>query len=134
MPLYLICQCCKCKSSLSQDLWSIARNHKFSDSKFICNHFEVEIDHESNIGFLGIGWSNRITITAYYKPNNERKILIDTTFNSNNTEYQNFAVFSNKVVIHARISDYTGNYPSCGFNAQNDIDYNERREQERREN
>ena len=131
MPLFLIFQCCKCKSSLYQDLWSIERNHKFSDSRFICSHFDVEIDHESSIGFLGIGWSNRITITAYYKPNNERRILIDKTFKRNVTEYQDYAKFSNKVIIHARISDYKGRYPNCGFHAQNEIDYNERREEER---
>ena len=136
MPLYAICQCCKCKNSVSQDLWSISRNHKYSDSRYVCSHFNVEIDHESSTGFLGIGWRNTIKITAYYKPNYERRVVIDRTFKKNDTEYQDYVNFSNKAVFHARISDYRGNYPTCGYNAQNDIDYierEEREEQERRE-
>ena len=133
MPLHLICQCCKCKNSLSNDLWSITRNHKYSCRRYVCPHFDVDIDHASSIGFFGIGWANSIKIKAYYKPNSISQVIIDKTFSENNKEYQNYAKFSNKVVFHARISDYISNYPSCGFNMQNDIEYNERMEQERRE-
>ena len=132
MPLYAICQCCKCKKSVSQDLWSISRDHKYSGSRYVCEHFDVDIDHESRIGF-GFNWRNTITISAYYKPNYESRVIINRTFKRNDTEFQDYVRFSNKAVFHARVSDYRGQYPSCGYNAQNDIDYNESREQERRE-
>ena len=62
MPLYLVFQCCKCKNSISKDLWSIAKDHYYSDTKYVCEHFDVIIDHKSSIGFFGIGWRNEITI------------------------------------------------------------------------
>ena len=134
MPLYLIYQCCKCKESGSQDLWSISRDHKYSSQRYVCQHFDVEIDHESKIGFFfGIGWRNKIKVTAYYKPGCIRKTILERTFKKNDTEYEDYAKFSNEAVFHARVSDYRDRQPSCGFNAQNDIDYNERREQERLE-
>ena len=132
MPLHLIFQCCKCKNSLSHDIWSIARNHKYSDSKYVCEHFEVIIDHESSICFFGIGWRNEIKIKAYCKKYYNTKTVIDQTFNKNFMEFQNYARFNN-LVCHARISDYRGNYPNCGFNLQNEIEYNERLAQQRRE-
>ena len=66
MPLHLIAQCCACKGSISQDLWAIIRNHGYSGNKFVCEHFDVNIDHESSLGFLGIGigWSNKIKVEA----------------------------------------------------------------------
>lgn len=131
MPLHFIGQCCKCKSSISQDLWSIARNHKYSEKRYVCAHFDVEIDHESTIGFFGIGWSNTIKITAYYKDYNQSKTVINRTFKKNDTEYENYVKF-NKIVFHARISDYSGNYPTCGNTIQDDIDYNENKIQEER--
>ena len=134
MPLHLICQCCKCKNKYYYfDLWSISRNHKYSyESRKVCKHFDVEIDHESSIGFLGIGWSNHITISAYYKYNYERQIIINDTFNSDHTEQEGYKIFSNKIVFHAKISDYKNNAPTCGFKYQNRLDaYEEQREQQR---
>ena len=130
MPLHLIFQCCKCKSSLSHDLWSIARNHKYADSKYVCPHFDVIIDHES-LWFLFV-WRNEITIKAYCKITYDTKTVIDRFFDRNFMEYQNYARFGN-IVCHARISDYRGNYPTCGFDIQNEIEYNERMEQQKRE-
>ena len=132
MPLHLIFQCCKCKKYLCHDIWSIARNHKYSDSKYVCQHFNVIIDHESSCGFLGIGWRNKITIEAYCKTYYDTKTVFSKTFNKNYTEHQSYARFNN-LVCHARISDYRGNYPNCGFNLQNEIEYNEKLEQQRRE-
>ena len=104
MPLHIICQCCKCKSEFIFHLWAITINHKYAnESKYICCHFDVEIDHESNIGFFGLGWSNHIIIKAFDKKNNEKKIIIDHMFNDKFTEYQNFVIFSNEIVLHARI-------------------------------
>ncbi len=122
MPLHLICECCKCKQSFSQDLWSISIDNSYSDQRYVCSHFDVEIKHESSIGFWGIGWKNKITITANYKPDSSRKVIIDKTFDSYNTEYQNYSIFDNKVVFHARISDYKDNYPNIGFSRQEDIE------------
>ena len=132
MPLHLIFQCCKCKNSLSHDLWSIVRNHKYADSKYVCSHFNVIIDHESSCGFLGFRWENYITIKAYCKINYCTKIIISRTFNSGFMEYQNYERFDN-IICHARISDYKRNYPDCGFNLQKDIEYNERIEKQKRE-
>ena len=105
MPLHLIFQCCKCKNSLSHDIWSISRNHKYSDSKYVCEHFDVIIDHESSCGFFGLEWRNEITIKAYCKIYNNTKTVIDRTFNINFMEYQDYTRFNN-IVCHARISDY----------------------------
>ena len=125
MPLYIICQCCKCKSIFILHLWTISINHKYAnESKYICCHFDVKIDHESNIGFFGLGWSNHIIIEAFDKKNNEKKIIIDHMFNDKFTEYQNFAIFSNEIVFHARISDFEYNSPTIGFKIQEKIDYN----------
>ena len=132
MPLHLTFQCCKCKSSLCQDLWSISRNHKHAYAKYVCSHFDIIIDNESTCGFFGFGWFNEIIINVYCKRTSTTKKLIDRIFNRNFMEYQNYARFGN-IVCHARISDYRGNYPTCGFNLQNDIEYNERMEQQRRE-
>ena len=55
MPLYFIGECCKCKEKVCQDIWSISRDHKYADSRYVCSHFDVEIDHVSSIGFFGIG-------------------------------------------------------------------------------
>ena len=132
MPLHLIFQCCKCKNSLSHDLWSIVRNHKYADSKNVCSHFNVIIDHESSCGLLGFGWENYITIKAYCKINYCTKIIISRTFNSGFMEYQNYERFDN-IICHARISDYKRNYPDCGFNLQKEIEYNERIEKQKRE-
>ena len=96
MPLHLIAQCCACKRSISQDLWAITRNHGYSGNKFVCEHFDVNIDHESSLGFLGIGigWSNKIKVEAIYKPEYIKQVIIDQTFDRNYMEYQNFNIFS----------------------------------------
>ena len=135
MPLHLIAQCCACKGSISQDLWAITRNHGYSGNKFVCEHFDVNIDHESSLGFLGIGigWSNKIKVEAIYKPENIKQVIIDQTFDRNYMEYQNFKIFSKKFVFHARISDTRYNNPDIGFSQQEEIEYNERREQQRLE-
>ncbi len=130
MPLHLICECCKCKKSLSQDLWAISRDHKYAEPSPLCIHFDVEIDHVSSIGFFGIGWRNEITVRAYYKPTGTKKDIISRTFDTNDMEYQDYAKF-NKVVIHARISDSRNNDPTCGYSVQDDIEYNEERERQR---
>ena len=93
MPLYLVFQCCKCKQSLSKDLWSIAKDHYYYETRYVCEHFDVIIDHKSSIGFFGIGWSNEITITAECKEYYCRKDVIHKTFNSSCTEYQNYSRF-----------------------------------------
>ena len=118
---------------IAQDLWAIKKNHGYSFKKYLCSHFDVDIDHESSTGILGFGWCNRIIIKVYYKPEDCIKILINKTFNINNTEYQDYKVFSDKVVFHARISDYRNNYPIIGNNIQNEIIYKERWEHERLE-
>ena len=93
MPLYIIFQCCKCHSNYYLDLWTISPNHKYSlEPKYVCCHFDMEIDHESNLGFFGLGWSNHIIITAYNKYSKEKKIistkhLIKITQNMKNMEY-----------------------------------------------
>ena len=132
MPLHLTFQCCKCKSTLCQDLWSISRNHKHAYAKYVCSHFDIIIDNESTCGFFGFGWFNEIIINVYCKRTSTTKKLIDRIFNRNFMEYQNYARFG-YIVCHARISDYRGCYPTCGFNLQNEIEYNERMEQQRRE-
>lgn len=132
MPLHLIVQCCKCNQSISHDLWSIARNHKYADSKYVCDHFSVTIDHESSCGIFGIGWRNEVKVSAYCKINYMTRTLINKTFNKSFMEYEDYARFG-QIVCHARISDYRGNYPRCGFNIQNEIEYNERMERQRRE-
>ena len=55
------------------------------------------------------------------------------TFDIHNTEYQDYVVFSDKFVFHARISDLRDNYPTIGNNLQNEIEYKENFEQERLE-
>ena len=134
MPLHLIVQCCKCKESLSHDIWSIARNHKYADSKYLCSHFSVTIDHESSCGFFGINWRNKIVISAYCKENYLTRTIINSTFNRSFMEHEDYAKFGN-IVCHARISDSRGNYPYKGFNIQNEIEneYNERIERQKRE-
>ena len=52
-------------------------------------------------------------------------------FNDKFTEYQNFVIFSNKIVFHARISDFEYNFPNMGFEIQKIIDYNEILEKKR---
>ena len=133
MPLHLIGQCCKCKGSISVDLWSIKRNHGYSEERYVCQHFNIDIDHESKTGFFGLGWSNKITVKAKYKPSGESKVIISRTFNRSYMEFQDYKVFANKVVFHARVSDSRNNYPTVGSNYQKDIEYNEKREEERRE-
>ena len=132
MPLYFTWECLKCKINGKQNLWAISNNHKYSDEKYFCPHFNIIIDTVSNIGFLGFGWSNQITIKTIYKPNNSIKILINKTFNVEYTEHQNYALFGD-VVIHGRISDYPGYYPTIGNNIQEVIDYNKKLEQQRKE-
>lgn len=100
---------------------------------FFCSHFDVDIDHESSTGFLGLGWCNKITIKAYYKPENSSKIIISRTFYVSNTEYQDYQVFSDKVVFHARISDFKNQNPTIGNIRQNEIEYKENLEHERLE-
>ena len=58
------------------------------------------------------------------------KTVIDRIFNRCFTEYQNYSRFGN-LVCHARISDDKVNYPNCGFDLQNEIEFNESREKER---
>jgi hypothetical protein len=118
---------------ITQDLWAIKKNHGYSFKKYLCSHFDVDIDHESSTGILGLGWINRIIIKVYYKPECWTKILINSAFNKNNTEFQDYKVFSDKVVIHARISDFRNNYPTIGNYRQNEIVYKERWEHERLE-
>ena len=124
MPLHLICECCKCKERLYQDIWAISRDNSYSAPRYVCSHFDAEIEHKSSIGFYGLGWRNTITIRANYKPDSSSKIIIDRTFDSNNTEFQNYAIFDNKIVFHARISDFKDNYPNIGFSLQKDIENN----------
>ena len=133
MPLHLIVECCKCHCMITQDLWAIKKNHGYSFKKYLCSHFDIDIDHESSTGILGLGWINRIIIKVYYKPECCTKILISSAFNKNNTEFQDYKVFSDKVVIHARISDFRNNYPTIGNYRQNEIEYKERWEHERLE-
>ena len=133
MPLYLIAQCCKCKGSISKDIWAIKWNHGYLGRRYVCEHFDVEIDNESSPGILGWKWRNTITVIAYYKPCYCRKVIFTRTFNKGNTEYQDYKIFNNKVVFHARVSDDYNQYPDIGNNHQNDIEYNEKREQQRRE-
>jgi len=130
MPLHLIAECCKCHNTISRDLWAIKKNHGYSERLYICNHFDIEINHESSTGFFGWGWRNIIKITAYYKPDSCSKEIINQIFSISNTEYQNYEVFGDKTVFHARISDFRNNYPIIGRNLQNDIEYNEMREHE----
>ena len=80
-----------------------------------------------------MGWIIKINIKAYYKPEYCIKTIINRTFDIHNTEYQDYAVFSDKVVFHARISDYKNNYPIIGSNLQNEIEYKENLEHERLE-
>ena len=134
MPLHFTWECCKCKSSDSQSLWAISRNHKYSGKRYVCSHFDINIDTISHIGFLGIGWSNEITVTVTYKKNDSRKTLIDRTFNKKFMDYQNYVIFD-KIVIHGRVSDYRSS-PTVGYSIQRDIEYNEerqRREEQRRQ-
>ena len=133
MPLYLIAQCCKCKASISLDIWSIKRDNGYSRERYVCEHFDVNIYHESSIGFFGIGWRNKIKVTAYYKPRRYSKNIIERTFEKGDTEFQDYQVFSNEAVFHARISDDYGNYPTIGNNRQNEIEYKENLEHERLE-
>ena len=133
MPLYLIAQCCKCKGSISKDIWAIKWNHGYLGRRYVCGHFDVEIDNESSTGVFGMGWWNTITVIAYYKPCDCRKEIFRYTFKKSDTEYQDYKIFNNKVVFHARVSDDSNNYPDVGNNRQNDIEYHERREQERGE-
>ena len=104
-----------------KDIWSISKNNSLSDKQYLCTHFDYNLDHESQIGFLGIGWSNRIILTIRYKTDNSEKILIDRTFSINNTEYQNYERFDN-IVVHARVSDESGIYPECGYIMQKEIE------------
>ena len=135
MPLHIICECCKCKKNQFKfDIWSISRNHKhYSESRYVCSHFDVEIDHESSIGFFGLGWSNHIKIYATYKSNYERKNIIDYVFRSNDTEEQAYQIFSNKIVFRARVSDSKNNDPTCGADIQERMDYNEIEEKQKLE-
>lgn len=134
MPLHIIGECCKCKGKFYFDIWSISRNHKYlNEYKRVCDHFDAEIDHESSIGFFGWGWSNHIKLYAFYKQNYEKKIIIDETFRSGDTEYQNYKVFSNKIVFRAKVSDSRNDDPTCGMDIQERLDYEEIREQERLE-
>ena len=133
MPLHLIAQCCACKGRISLDLYAIKSNHGYSGQRFVYDHFDVNVDHESSIGFLGINWSNKIKVEAIYKPEGCSQMIIDKTFDGDNMEYQNYKIFNNKYVFHARISDYRNKNPDIGFSHQEDIEYNERREQQRLE-
>ena len=133
MPLHFIGECCKCESKIYKDLWAIKKNHGYSGKIRVCTHFDIDIDHESETGFLGWKWKNTIKVTAYYKPNYESKVIINRTFDKDNMEYQDYGIFSNKVVFHARISDSKNNDPTIGSRYQKEIEYNERREQQRRE-
>ena len=131
MPLHLTWECCKCKRSGSQSLWAIRSNHSYSDTRYVCSHFSIRIDTVSKIRFFGIGWSNHVELEVTYK-NNWTRSVIDQTFNTHFMEYQNSLQFDN-VVFHARVSDYKGNYPTCGYSLQNEIEYNERMEQQKKE-
>ena len=66
----------------------------------------------SKIGVFWIGWKNEITVKVSYRGYGTRR-TIDKIFHKNETEYQNYVQFDN-VVFHARVSDYSGNYPTCG--------------------
>ena len=132
MPLHLTWECCKCKSSGAQSLWSISRNHKYNYYRYVCSHFDVDIDTVSSCGFLGIGWENYITVEVKYKKYNYTRRVFRETFNKHFMEHEDYVEFDN-VVFHARVSDYSGRYPTCGYNRQREIEYNERMEQQRRE-
>ena len=131
MPLFLVFECCKCRTKNSHTLWSISSDHKYSFERTFCSHFNVDIDHESTIGFFGFGWMNKIKIAAYYKPSASRKTIFSKIFQADDTEYEDYAVFDNKVVFQARISDYKGQYPNFGNFIQYDIEYNKNKEEER---
>jgi hypothetical protein len=134
MPLHIRGECCKCNGTFYFDIWSISRNHKyFNEYIRVCDHFDVEIDHESSIGFLGWGWSNHIKLYAFYKQNNEKQIIINETFSKGDTESEKYKIFSNKIVFRARVSDYRYNYPTCGMDIQERLDYEEIREQQKLE-
>ena len=130
MPLHLIIECCKCKGYISKDIWSIKRDHGYNETKRLCSHFSVNIDHISSIGFFGLGWSNLITVTVTRY--SQTKTLIKKTFRKNDTEYQHYVRFD-KIVVHARVSDSSGYWPTCGRDEQETIEFNERREQQERE-
>ena len=142
MPLYIVYECCKCNIKDNFSIWSIKSNNGYSYNRYLCEHFNIDIDHESSIGFFGIGWANKIKVYVNYKKYNSRLELINRTFSRNNTEYQNYIEIDG-AVIHARISDYKNQNPICGKQIQQnlDIEYNvklerqkqkKRREEERR--
>ena len=134
MPLHIIYECCKCKIKDNLSIWSIKSDHGYSYNRYLCEHFDVDIEHKSSIGFFGIGWRNEIKVYATYKKNSSRRLLINRTFSINETEYQNYIKIDN-VVIHARISDYKDINPICGKNIQRnlDIEYNTKLERQRQE-
>ena len=112
---------------IAKNIWSISKNHSLSDTEHLCTHFDYNLDHESQIGFFGLGWPNRIILTIRYKKDNSEKTLIDRAFCINNTEYQNYERFDN-IVVHARVSDERGIYPDCGYTIQKEIDDKEKNE------
>ena len=134
MPLYIIYECCKCKIKDNFSIWSIKSDHGYSYDRYLCEHFDVDIDHKSNIGFLGIGWSNKIKVYVTYKKYGSRLELINYTFSRNDTEHEKHIEIDN-VVIHARISDYKNRNPTHGNNIQRklDIEYNAKLERQREE-
>ena len=60
MPLHLICECCKRKKYITKDIWLISKNHSLSNTEYLCTHLDYNLDHDNQIGFWGICWSNRI--------------------------------------------------------------------------
>ena len=132
MPLYLTWECCKCKKTGSQSLWSISRNHKYHYRNYVCQHFDISIDTVSSIGFFGIGWKNEITVEVYYKKYCSWRTVINRPFCKGDTEDEDYVQCDN-IVFQAKVSDYSGLYPTCGNSIQNRIEYNERMEQQRRE-
>ena len=133
MPLHLIAECCKCHCFISQDIWTIRQNHGYSGKKFFVVILMQILIMKVVQDFQDWGWRNKITIKACYKTENSSKIIISRTFYVSNTEYEDYQVFSDKVVFHARISDFMNSYPTIGNNRQNEIEYKENLEHERLE-
>ena len=60
------------------------------------------------------------------------KKVINKLFNGECTEYEDFVQFDN-LVFHARVSDYQGKLPTCGYKIQAKIKEKEKAEQQKRE-
>ena len=130
MPLYLTWECCKCHLRGCKLLWAIGRNHKYNYTRPFCYHFNIRIDSVSSKGFFGLGWNNEIALEVENKGSTKKEI--NKLFNGECTEYEDFVQFDN-LVFHARVSDYQGKLPTCGYKIQAKIKEKEKAEQQKRE-